>query len=278
MASPHNPNQNRVLAAFSAEESARLTPYLELVPMPLGEVYYESGGRLPYIYFPTTAIVSLHSVMKHGASAEIAVVGSDGALGISLFMDGNNTPSRATVCIAGYGYRLKTQLLMEEFNRGGPLQRLLLRYSQALNSRAAQTAECNWHHTLSQQLCRWLLLTLERTGSNEINVTHESLAGILGVNLEDMAEATKKLQQAGLIRSRRSHITVIDRAGLKDRSCECYEIIRTSIESLTEARTPKNSAAAILHNSNAILYARRVNCIPRMLKQRDRHTRQQPPY
>ena len=277
MACPHNPNQNRILAAFSAAEAARLTPYLELVPMPLGEVYYESGGRLPYLYFPTTALVSLHSVMKHGASAEIAVVGNDGVLGISLFLDGNNTPSRASVCIAGYGYRLKTQLLMEEFNRGGPLQRLLLRYAQALNSRAAQTAECNWHHTLSQQLCRWLLLTLEHSGSNEINVTHEALANILGVRLEDLTDAANNLQQAALIRRRRNHITVIDRAGLKHRSCVCYDIIRTSIESLSKGQTQKSSPAAILHNSNAILYAHRVNCIPRMLKQ-VRRTPQQPPY
>lgn len=258
MASPLNPNQNQLLAALSPAEAARLTPCLELVPMPLGEVYYDSGGRLPYIYFPTSSVVSLHSIMKNGASAEIAGVGNEGLLGVSLFMDGNSTPSRASVCIAGYGYKVKTHLLMEEFNRGGPLQRLLLRYAQALNTQAAQTSSCNWHHTTEQQLCRWLLLTLNRSQSKEPIVTLELLANQLGVHRETMAEAVKKLQQAGLIRNHRSHITVLDLAGLENRACECYDVIKKSFSPVTRTVEHKVSRAGVLHR----LYSRRVECIP----------------
>ena len=232
MATPHNPNQNNLLAALTPAESARLTHHLELVPMPLGEVYYESGGRLPYVYFPTTSIVSVHYVMENGASAEIAGVGNEGMLGISLFIGGNATPNRASVRAAGYGYKLKTQLLMDEFNRGGPMQRLLLRYTQALIIQSSQTALCNRHHTVEQQLCCWLLQTLDRASSNELILTQELVASMLGVRSEDIARAAEKLQQAGFIRNRRGRIIVLDRSGLEDRACECYDVVKTEFDRL----------------------------------------------
>ena len=244
MATPHNPNQNRLLAALTTAESARLIPHLELVPMPFGEVYYESGGRLPYVYFPTTSIVSVHYVMENGASAEIAGVGNEGLLGISLFMGGNSTPSRASVRAAGFGYKLKAQLLMDEFNRGGPFQRLLLRYTQALMTQAAQTAVCNRHHTLDQQLCRWLLLTLDRAPTNELIMTQELAANMLGVRREGITEAAGKLQQAGFISYRRGHIKVLDRSGLEDHACECYDVVRREFERLL-GRDSKLVSAAV---------------------------------
>ena len=234
MATPHNPNHNHLLATLTPAESARLSPHLELVPMPLGEVYYEPGGRLRHVYFPTTSIVSVHCVMENGASTEVAGVGNEGMLGISLFMGGNTTPSRASVRAAGFGYKLKAQLLMEEFNRCGPLQRLLLRYTQALITQMAQMAVCNRHHTVKQQLCCWLLLTLDRAPSNELVLTQELVASMLGVRREGISEEAGRLQQAGIIRYCRGHITVLDRSGLEDHACECYEVVKREFDRLLE--------------------------------------------
>jgi CRP-like cAMP-binding protein len=227
MPSPHNPNQNHLLAALTPAESARLTQHLELVPMPLGESYYESGGILAYAYFPTTSIVSIHCVTENGSTAEIAGVGNEGMFGISLFMGGNTTLNRASVRAAGYGYKLRAHLLMDEFDRCGPLHRMLLRYTQALMTQTAQTAVCNRHHSMEQQLCRWLLLTLDRTPSNELILTQELAASMLGVRREGITVAVGKLQQAGYINSRRGHITVLDRSGLEDLACECYDVVKT---------------------------------------------------
>jgi CRP-like cAMP-binding protein len=226
MDSPQSPNQNHLLAALPTTEFERIAPHLELVAMPLGEVLYESSGQLQHVYFPTTAIVSMHYVMENGASSEIAGVGNEGVLGISLFMGGNTTPSRAIVQTAGHGYRLKTRLLMEEFDRGGVLQHLLLRYTQALMTQVSQTAVCNRHHAVEQQLCRWLLLTLDRLPSNELTMTQELIASMLGVRREGITEAAGHLQQAGCIRYRRGHITVLDRSGLEARVCECYAVVK----------------------------------------------------
>ena len=226
MDSPQNPNQNHLLAALPTAEFERIAPHLELIAMPLGEVLYESSGQLQHVYFPTTAIVSMHYVMENGASSEIAGVGNEGVLGISLFMGGNTTPSRAIVQTAGHGYRLQARLLMEEFNRGGVLQHLLLRYTQALMTQVSQTAVCNRHHAVEQQLCRWLLLTLDRLPSNELTMTQELIASMLGVRREGITEAAGRLQQAGCIRYRRGHITVLDRSGLEARVCECYAVVK----------------------------------------------------
>ena len=226
MDSPQNPNQNHLLAALPTAEFERIAPHLELVAMPLGEVLYESSGQLQHVYFPTTAIVSMHYVMENGASSEIAGVGNEGVLGISLFMGGNTTPSRAIVQTAGHGYRLKARLLMEEFERGGVVQHLLLRYTQALMTQVSQTAVCNRHHAVEQQLCRWLLLTLDRLPSNELTMTQELIASMLGVRREGITEAAGHLQQAGCIRYRRGHISVLDRSGLEARVCECYAVVK----------------------------------------------------
>ena len=226
------PNQNHLLAALPAEILERISPHLELISMPLGEVLCESGGQLQHVYFPTTAIVSLHYVMENGASAEIAGVGNEGVLGISLFMGGNTTPSRATVQTAGYGYRLKGRLMMEEFNRSGPMMRLMLRYTQALITQISQTAVCNRHHSVEQQLCRWLLSTLDRLPSNELTMTQELIASMLGVRREGITEAAGHLQQAGFIRYRRGHITVLDRSGLESRVCECYTVVKNEYDRL----------------------------------------------
>ena len=232
MAFTNNPNQNHLLAALPSAELARLSPHLEPVEMPLGEVLCESGGKLQHVYFPATSIVSLHYVMENGASAEIAGVGNEGMLGISLFMGGNTTPSRAFVRTAGYGYKLKAQLLVQEFNRAGPMQQLLLRYTQALITQTSQTAVCNRHHSVEQQLCRWLLLTLDRVSSNELILTQELVASMLGVRREGVTEAAGKLQKAGLIHYRRGHITVLDRSGLEDRACECYGVVKAEFDRL----------------------------------------------
>ena len=200
--------------------------------MPLGEVICESGGQLQYAYFPTTAILSMHYVMENGATAEIAGVGNEGVLGVSLFTGGNTTPSRTTVQTGGWGYRLKVRLMMEEFNRAGPLMRLMLRYTQALMTQMSQTAACNRHHSVEQQLCRWLLLTLDRLTSNELTMTQELIAGMLGVRREGITEAAGHLQQAGIIRYRRGHITVLDRSGLEARTCECYIVVRKEFHRL----------------------------------------------
>ncbi len=232
MSSPYSPTQNHLLASLPVAELKRLTPHLELTPMPLGEVYYESGGKLQHVYFPTTSIVSLHYVMENGASAEIAGVGKEGMLGISLFMGGNTTPSRASVRAAGFGYKMKAQLLMQEFNQNRSMQQLLLRYTQALITQTSQTAACNRHHSVGQQLCRWLLLTLDRAPTNELVLTQELIADMLGVRREAITEALKKLQQAGFISSRRGCITVLNRAGLEDHACECYGVVKQEFDRL----------------------------------------------
>jgi CRP-like cAMP-binding protein len=226
------PIQNHLLAALPAEIFERISPHLELITMPLGEVLYESGGHLQYVYFPTTAIVSLHYIMENGASAEIAGIGNEGVLGISLFMGGNTTTSLATVQTGGYGYRLKGRLMMEEFNRAGPMMRLLLRYTQALITQISQTAVCNRHHSIEQQLCRWLLLTLDRLPSIELTMTQELIAGMLGVRREGITEAAGKLQHAGFISYRRGHITVLDRSGLESHACECYNVVKKEFQRL----------------------------------------------
>lgn len=226
------PNQNHLLAALPAEIFERISPHLELVSMPLGEVLYESGGQLQHVYFPTTAIVSLHYLLENGASTEIAGVGNEGVVGISLFMGGNTTPSLATVQTAGCGYRLKGRLMMEEFNRAGPMMRLMLRYTQALMTQISQTAVCNRHHSIEQQLCRWLLLTLDRLPSNELTITQELIAGMLGVRREGITEAAGNLQRAGLISYRRGHITVLDRSGLESHACECYQVVKIEFHRL----------------------------------------------
>lgn len=200
--------------------------------MPLGKVLYESGGRLLHVYFPTTSIVSLLYVLENGASAEIAVVGNEGILGVSLFMGGETTPSRAIVQSAGYGYRLKAQLLKDEFERAGPMMRLLLRYTQALITQMSQTAVCNRHHTVEQQLCRWLLLSLDRLSSDEVNMTQELIANMLGVRREGVTEAAGKLQREGLINYGRGRIQVIDRPSLEKRVCECYQVVKTEFDRL----------------------------------------------
>ena len=228
----HTPKQNLLLATLPAEIFERLSPQLELISMPLGEVLYESGGQLQHVYFPTTAILSLHYVMEDGASAEIAGVGNEGVLGISLFMGGNTTPSRATVQTAGSGYRLKSQLMLEEFNRAGVMQKLLLRYTQALITQISQTAVCNRHHSVEQQLCRWLLLTLDRLPSNELTMTQELIASMLGVRREGITETAGNLQRSGLISYRRGHITVINRAGLETHTCECYSVVKKEVHRL----------------------------------------------
>jgi CRP-like cAMP-binding protein len=226
------PQQNHLLAALPASDYERLVPHLELIPLKLGEVLYEPGVQLRYVYFPTTSIVSLLYVMEDGASAEIAIVGNEGILGISLFMGGETTPSRAVVQSAGYGYRLKAQLLKDEFQRFGPMLHLLLRYTQALITQMAQTAVCNRHHSVDQQLCRWLLLSLDRLESNELSMTQELIANMLGVRREGVTEAAGKLQDAGLISYRRGRITVLDRPGLEERSCECYQVVKKELDRL----------------------------------------------
>jgi CRP-like cAMP-binding protein len=232
MSSLHSPNQNHLLAALPAEEFERLSPHLELVPMPLGEMLYEPGGQLQHAYFPTTAVVSLHYVMESGASAETAGVGNEGVVGISLFMGGDTTPSSAVVQTAGRAYRLESRLLKQEFDRGGLMQHLMLRYTQALLTQMAQTAACNRHHSVEQQLCRWLLLTLDRLPTNELVMTQELVASMLGVRREGITEAAGKLQHAGFIRYRRGHISVLHRSGLETRVCECYAVVKKELSRL----------------------------------------------
>ena len=214
MSSLHSPKQNHILAALPAEDYARLLPDLELVPVPLGWAVHESGGQMGYVYFPTTSIVSLLYVMEDGASAEIAIVGNEGLVGIALFMGGETTPSRAVVQSAGHAYRLKSAVLKNEFERGGALQHLLLRYTQAMITQMAQTAVCNRHHSLEQQLCRWLLLSLDRLSSNVLIMTQELIANMLGVRREGVTEAAGTLQADGLIHYSRGKITVLDRPRL----------------------------------------------------------------
>ncbi len=227
-----NPRKNQLLAALPDAEWQRWLPQLEWVEMPLGQVLYESGTTLSHVYFPLTAIVSLLYVMENGASAEIAVVGNEGIVGISLFMGGESTPSRAVVQSAGHGYRLNAQTMKDEFNRAGPVLHLLLRYTQALITQMAQTAVCNRHHTLDQQLCRWLLLSLDRLQGNDLMMTQELIANMLGVRREGVTDAALKLQKVGLIRYTRGHISVLDRAGLEQRTCECYAVVKNEYDRL----------------------------------------------
>jgi CRP-like cAMP-binding protein len=233
---PDDRRRNHLLAALPDEEWQRWQPQLEWVSMPLGQVMYESGRTLSHVYFPTTAIVSLLYVMENGASAEIAVVGNEGVVGISLFMGGGSTPSRAVVQSAGEGYRLRASAVKDEFNRSHPVMHLLLRYTQALITQMAQTAVCNRHHTLSQQLCRWLLLSLDRLSGNDLVMTQELIANMLGVRREGVTEAALLLQKAGVIRYARGHITVIDRPALEARTCECYAVVKREYDRLLPDR------------------------------------------
>ena len=230
------PKSNQLLSALPLEEWKRWEPLLEWVDMPLGHVLYESGNSQSHIYFPTTAIVSLLYVMENGASAEIAVVGNEGAVGISLFMGGETTPSRAVVQSAGQGFRLKGQEIKSEFGRSGPVMHLLLRYTQALITQMAQTAVCNRHHTLDQQLCRWLLLSMDRLRGSELVMTQELIANMLGVRREGVTEGALRLQKSGLIEYSRGHINILDRDGLEKRTCECYEVVRKEYARLLPAR------------------------------------------
>jgi CRP-like cAMP-binding protein len=232
MNAPSGPGQNQLIAALADRDRQRWLGRLEPVELRLGQVLYESGGAPSHVYFPTTAIVSLLYVMESGSSAEIAGVGNEGILGISLFMGGDTTPSSAVVQTAGHGYRLPGRLLKDEFNRGGLMQSLLLRYTQALLTQMCQTAACNRHHAIDQQLCRWLLLTLDRLPSNELVMTQELVASALGVRREGITEAAGKLQRAGVIRYRRGHISVLDRSGLEAGACECYAVVKKELDRL----------------------------------------------
>jgi CRP-like cAMP-binding protein len=235
----HPPEQNHLLAALLPEERERVFPHLRLVSMPLGKVLYESGDALEYVYFPTDSIVSLLYVLESGASAEISVVGHEGLIGIALFMGGGTTPSRAIVQSAGHAYRLAGQKLKDEFHRNGSLQLLLLRYTQALITQMAQTAVCNRHHSVDQQLCRWLLLSLDRLRSDKLVMTQELIANMLGVRREGVTDAAGKLQKLGAIRYSRGHITVLDRPRLEQLCCECYSVVKREtdrIEGLASKR------------------------------------------
>jgi CRP-like cAMP-binding protein len=227
--------RNHLLAALPPGAWRRWEPLLEQVEMPLGQVLYESGSVLDHVYFPTTAIVSLLYVLEDGASAEIAVVGFEGLVGISLFMGGGSTPSRAVVQSAGTGYRLGAEAMKNEFDRAGPVLHLLLRYTQALLTQMAQTAVCNRHHSLDQQLCRWLLLSMDRLSGNELVMTQELIANMLGVRREGVTEGALKLQKVGLIRYSRGRITVLDRPGLEQRTCECYAVVKREYDRLLPA-------------------------------------------
>ncbi len=230
-----DPKANSLLASLPDAEWQRWSPNLEPIELPLGKVIYEAGVTLTHVYFPTTAIVSLLYVMESGASAEIAVVGNEGLVGISLFMGGGSTPSRAVVQSAGQGFRLKAELMKVQFERGGPVMHLLLRYTQALITQMSQTAVCNRHHSLDQQLCRWLLLSMDRVEGNVLVMTQELISNMLGVRREGVTEAALKLQKAGLIDYARGHITVLDRAGLEDRTCECYAVVKREYDRLLPA-------------------------------------------
>lgn len=243
MSSLHSSSQNHLIASLPKAEFERVMAHLELVPLSLGEMLYEPGGQMQYAFFPTSAIVSLHYVMASGASAESAGVGNEGVVGVSLFMGGETTTSSAVVQTAGHAYRLPGRILKEEFNRSGILQRLLLRYTQSLITQMAQTAACNRHHSVEQQFCRWLLLTLDRVSSRELIMTQELVASMIGVRREGITEAAGKLQQAGYISYRRGHIAVLDRAGLETRSCECYAVVKKEMIRLAaDVRYRKDSA------------------------------------
>ena len=227
-----NERENHLLAVLPKEERGRIYPHLRRVNMPLGQALYESGDRLEHVYFPTTSIVSLLYIMENGASAEIAVVGNEGIVGIALFMGGETMPNRAVVQSAGGAYKLPGSVLKQEFARAGALQHLLLRYTLAMLTQMAQTAVCNRHHSIDQQLCRWLLLSLDRLPANELSMTQELIANMLGVRREGVTEAAGKLQKAGLISYSRGTIVVLDRPGLEARVCECYEVVKKEFERL----------------------------------------------
>lgn len=228
--------QNHLLAALPTADLHRWLPNLEWVKLPLGQALYESGASMAHVYFPTTAIVSLLYVMEDGASAEIAVAGNEGLVGVSLFMGGESTPSRAVVQSAGHSFRMKAETLKGEFNRSGPVLHLLLRYTQALITQMSQTAVCNRHHSLDQQLCRWLLLSLDRLQGDELVMTQELIANMLGVRREGVTEGALKLQKAGLIAYSRGHITVLDRPALERRACECYDVVKKEYDRLLPAQ------------------------------------------
>lgn len=234
-----SPFQNHLLAALPEEVRERIFPYVQLVELRLGQVMYEAGDKMAYVYFPVDSIVSLLYVMKSGSSAEISVVGNEGLIGISLFMGGQSTSSRAIVQSAGHAYRLKGTRLKEEFDRHGKLLELMLRYTQSLITQMAQTAVCNRHHSIDQQLCRWLLLSLDRLPDNQITMTQELISNMLGVRREGVTEAAGKLQKMGVIHYHRGQITVLDRAKLEGLSCECYEVVKTETERLLPSTYPK---------------------------------------
>ena len=244
MASLHNPNQNHLLAAMPTAEFERVSRHLELVPLRLGEVLHEPGGQLRHVYFPITAIVSLLYILKSGASTEIGSAGNEGMLGVAVFMGGDSMPSSAVVQTAGHAYRLTATKLMEEFNRSELLHHLLLRYTQALATQVFQNAACNRHHSIQQQLCRWLLLTLDRLPANELVMTQELVANALGVRREGITEAAGKLQRAGIIEYRRGHISVLERSGLEQGSCECYAVVKKETRRLmSDVRHRQNGLA-----------------------------------
>jgi CRP-like cAMP-binding protein len=232
MPGPHDAPHNHLLAGLTLEERNRLFPHLQLVAMPLGKVLYESGSLLRHVYFPLDCIVSLLYVMQNGASAEISVVGNEGLIGVALFMGGETTPSRAVVQSAGHAYRLEGQILKDEFHRNGGLQLILLRYTQALITQMAQTAVCNRHHSVDQQLCRWLLLSLDRLPDNKLTMTQELIANMLGVRREGVTEAAGKLLKLGVITYSRGQITVLNRARLEQLSCECYAVVKKETDRL----------------------------------------------
>lgn len=240
-----SPSQNQLLEALPPVVRERLYPHLQLVTLPLGHVLYESGDPLLHVYFPIDSIVSLLYVMENGASAEISVVGNEGLIGIALFMGGETTPSRAIVQSAGYAYRLIARRLKDEFNRHGELQFLLLRYTQALITQMAQTAVCNRHHSVDQQLCRWLLLSLDRLPSNQLVMTQELIANMLGVRREGVTDAAGKLQKLGVIQYARGQITVLDRPQLERLSCECYAVVKKESDRLLHAASPVRKLVAV---------------------------------
>lgn len=245
MSSPHSSDCNYLLAALPDAEFGRIKSHLELIPLQLGDMLYEPGGQLQHAYFPTTAVVSLHYVTETGASAETAGVGNEGVVGISLFMGGSTTSSSAVVNIAGDAYRLEARFLKQEFERAGVMQRVLLRYTQALMTQMTQTAVCNRHHSIEQQLCRWLLSTLDRVPTRDFVVTQEQIAGTLGVRRESVTEAAGRLQNAGVIHYRRGHIAVLERSGLATRACECYAVVAKEMDRLLSAVRYRQSTSAV---------------------------------
>jgi CRP-like cAMP-binding protein len=224
--------QNYLFQSIPHADWERLLPHIEPAILPLGKVLYEPGSKMSHVYFPSTAIVSLLYALENGSSAEIAIVGNEGVVGISIFMGGESTSSRAVVQSAGLGYKVKSSLILDEFNRLGPVMHLFLRYTQALITQMSQTAVCNRHHTLDQQFCRWLLLSLDRLPTNELIMTQELIANMLGVRREGVTEAALKVQKAGFIKYARGHITILDRLGLEKRTCECYQVVKTEYERL----------------------------------------------